>query len=241
MLKTKTQFNKRKKTLPLLLSALIATSLTTLMNSHFPNMVNASNVVEMVNVSTMKDIQAEKDPNVFTEKVAKKLFAKLKTVNENGQVKKDPNILKKVVKEEVLPHVNIKYITASIFGQNYKLISEEDKIRFEKGLEKYLQLTYGQIFTAYNNQKYEIIPTKNVDAITKTKVVLKTEKPVTINFSLRKNSKTQEWQLFDLTAEGVSFVVTKRSEWGSKPKNKNDFNKLIEFLENSDKMNIKLN
>lgn len=227
----KTKLNK--KTLPFLLTTIIATSL-------LPNIVHANNVVDLVNVSTMKDIQSEKDPNIFTEKVANKLFAKLKMVNENGQVKKDPNILKKVVKDEVLPHVNVKYISASIFGQNYKLISEEDKMRFDKALEKYLELTYGQIFTTYNNQKYEIVPTKNIDAITKTKVVIKTEKPVTINFSLRKNTRTQEWQLFDLTAEGVSFVATKRTEWGSKPKNKDEFLKLIEFLEKSENVNIKI-
>lgn len=231
----KTKLNK--KTLPFLLTTIMATSLT---NFHLPNIVNANNAVDLVNVSTMKDIQSEKDPNVFTEKVANKLFAKLKMVNKNGQVKKDPNILKKVVKDEVLPHVNVKYISASIFGQNYKLISEEDKIRFDKALEKYLELTYGQIFTTYNNQKYEIVPTKNIDAITKTKVVIKTEKPVTINFSLRKNTRTQEWQLFDLTAEGVSFVATKRTEWGSKPKNKDEFIKLIEFLEKSENVNIKI-
>lgn len=231
----KTKLNK--KTLPFLLTTIMATSLT---NFYLPNIVHTNNVVDLVNVSTMKDIQSEKDPNIFTEKVANKLFAKLKMVNENGQVKKDPNILKKVVKDEVLPHVNVKYISASIFGQNYKLISEEDKIHFDKALEKYLELTYGQIFTTYNNQKYEIVPTKNIDAITKTKVVIKTEKPVTINFSLRKNTRTQEWQLFDLTAEGVSFVATKRTEWGSKPKNKDEFIKLIEFLEKSENVNIKI-
>lgn len=231
----KTKLNK--KTLPFLLTTIMATSLT---NFYLPNIVHTNNVVDLVNVSTMKDIQSEKDPNIFTEKVANKLFAKLKMVNENGQVKKDPNILKKVVKDEVLPHVNVKYISASIFGQNYKLISEEDKIHFDKALEKYLELTYGQIFTTYNNQKYEIVPTKNIDAITKTKVVIKTEKPVTINFSLRKNTRTQEWQLFDLTAEGVSFVATKRTEWGSKPKNKDEFLKLIEFLEKSENVNIKI-
>lgn len=230
----KTKLNK--KTLPFLLTIMA----TSLINFHLPNIIHANNAVNLINMNTMKDIQSEKDPNVFTEKVANKLFAKLKLVNENGQVKKDPNILKKVVKDEVLPHVNVKYISASIFGQNYKLISEEDKIRFDKALEKYLELTYGQIFTTYNNQKYEIVPTKNIDAITKTKVVIKTEKPVTINFSLRKNTRTQEWQLFDLTAEGVSFVATKRTEWGSKPKNKDEFLKLIEFLEKSENVNIKI-
>ena len=37
--------------------------------------------------------------------------------------------------------------------------------------------------------------------------------PIKLDFKWRKNSKTGEWQAYDMVAEGVSMVVTKQNEW----------------------------
>ena len=39
---------------------------------------------------------------------------------------------------------------------------------------------------------------------------------VKVDFKLRKNKKTEEWQAFDMVAEGVSLLSTKQSEWNGK-------------------------
>ena len=38
--------------------------------------------------------------------------------------------------------------------------------------------------------------------------------PIKLDFKWRKNSKTGEWQAYDMVAEGVSMVVTKQKRMG---------------------------
>lgn len=58
-----------------------------------------------------------------------------------------------------------------------------------------------------------------------------------LNFRWRKNSKTQEWQTYDIDVEGVSMVETKRSEWVPLIR-KDGIDKLISRLENDSKKPI---
>ena len=39
--------------------------------------------------------------------------------------------------------------------------------------------------------------------------------PINLNFYWRKNSKDGKWQVYDMAAEGVSMVDTKKQEWSS--------------------------
>ena len=39
--------------------------------------------------------------------------------------------------------------------------------------------------------------------------------PIKLDFKWRKNSRTGEWQAYDMAAENVSMVATKQNEWSS--------------------------
>lgn len=174
----------------------------------------------------------ESDPNIFTEKVGEQFFKAMK--DNQSQIKQNPNILKSMVEKNVLPYVNVKYVGAKIMGPRFKSFDESERQRYFQKLEKYLISNYAQVFTLYKGQevKYLKVPYSNEEMIkTKAQIIQPQGQPVNVHFSLRRNSKTNEWQLFDITAEGVSFVESKTSEWRDYFKDKAKFEELLQYLD----------
>lgn len=185
----------------------------------------------MVGASTQGKI-IESDPNIFTEKVGEQFFKAMK--DNQSQIKQNPNILKSMVEKNVLPYVNVKYVGAKIMGPRFKSFDESERQRYFQKLEKYLIANYAQVFTLYKGQevKYLKVPYSNEEMVkTKAQIIQPQGQPVNVHFSLRRNSKTNEWQLFDITAEGVSFVESKTSEWRDYFKDKAKFEELLQYLD----------
>lgn len=183
----------------------------------------------------------ESDPNLFTEKVGEQFFKAMK--DSQSQIKQNPNLLKNVVEKNVLPYVNVKYVGAKIMGLRFKSFDESERQRYFQKLEKYLIANYAQVFTLYKGQevKYVKVPYSNEEmAKTKVQIIQPQGNPVNVHFSLRKNSKTGEWQLFDITAEGVSFVESKTSEWRDYFKDKAKFEELLQYLDKIAKSDISM-
>lgn len=64
--------------------------------------------------------------------------------------------------------------------------------------------------------------------------------PVNLTFYWYKNSKTGKWQVFDMSAEGVSMVETKEKEW-SPTIVKSGLDALTEQVEKAAKTPVSLN
>ncbi len=52
---------------------------------------------------------------------------------------------------------------------------------------------------------------------------------IRLDFSLRKNTRTGNWQAYDVTAEGVSMIQSKQSEWKT-PLRRDGIDAVIEQL-----------
>lgn len=78
--------------------------------------------------------------------------------------------------------------------------------------------SYAQILIEYDNQKVDVQKNKPIDPddkIVKVRVDITdpSRPPIRLDFSLRKNTRTGNWQAYDVTAEGVSMIQSKQSEW----------------------------
>ena len=196
--------------------------------------------VPMMNVSTQGKVM-ESDPNIFTEEVGSRFFKLMK--EKQAQIKQNPNTLKAIVEENLMPYVNVRYIGAKIMGIKFKSFSEEDRQRYFQKLEKYLISNYAQVFTLYKGQdvKYVKVPYNNEEIVrTNVQVIQSQGNPIHVFFSLRKNTKTNEWQLFDITSEGISFVESKTGEWKENFKSNDKFEKLLQYLDDVSQSNISI-
>ncbi|MEX9948216.1 phospholipid-binding protein MlaC [Providencia alcalifaciens] len=157
------------------------------------------------------------NPYKLMEEAAAKTFDRLKT--EQPQIKQNPDYLRTIVREELLPYVQIKYAGALVLGTYYKDATPAQRDAYFKAFESYLEQVYGQALAMYHGQTYTIAPEqpigdKNIVAIRVTINDTNGRPPVRLDFQWRKNSKTGYWQAYDMIAEGVSMITTKQNEWG---------------------------
>ena len=158
-------------------------------------------------------------PYQMMKQVSEQAFARLKA--EQDKVHQDPDYLKVIVEEELMPYVNEKYAALKLLGPNLKGAKREDVGIFIEAFRAYLVSSYAQVLTQYTNQEIEFGPEPNISpkkSITGVKVeIIDTPRPnIKLEFKLRKDKKSGEWKAFDMIAEGISLLSSKQSEWSGK-------------------------
>ncbi|NWA36577.1 phospholipid-binding protein MlaC [Pseudomonas reactans] len=156
------------------------------------------------------------NPYSVMNEAAKNTFTRLKT--DQPKIKQDPNYLRTIVREELLPFVQIKYAGALVLGRYYKDATPAQRDAYFKAFGDYLQQAYGQALALYRDQTYQVQPEQSYDgqqiiAIRVTIIDQHGRPPVRLDFQWRKNSQTGDWQAYDMIAEGVSMISTKQNEW----------------------------
>lgn len=159
----------------------------------------------------------KKNPYQMIEQVAEITFARFS--NERAAIEKDPNLLKNIVREELIPYVNYKYSAYKVIGSNLKKTSKEERDAFVPVFLDYLVTSYAQVFTLYNGQEVQFEREKNIKGKSivaiRTVIVEANRPPINLAFKVRLNKKTKEWKAFDMVAEGVSLLDAKQAELNS--------------------------
>lgn len=96
------------------------------------------------------------DPYKLMNEAAAKTFTRLKS--EQPKIKQDPNYLREIVRDELLPYVQIKYAGALVLGRYYKEATPAQRDAYFKAFGDYLAQAYGQALAMYNGQTYQIAP-----------------------------------------------------------------------------------
>lgn len=158
----------------------------------------------------------QSNPYKLMNEAAKKTFDRLK--NEQPQIRQNPNHLRDIVDQELLPYVQVKYAGALVLGRYYKEAMPAQREAYFAAFREYLKQAYGQALAMYHGQTYQIAPEQplgdaNIIPIRVTIVDPNGRPPVRLDFQWRKNSQTGNWQAYDMIAEGVSMITTKQNEW----------------------------
>ena len=161
-------------------------------------------------------VRAETSPYVLMQQASDKLFVDIK--NNQAKIKKDPNYLRTIVRNDLLPYVQVNYAGSLVLGSHFKSTTPEQREKFFKAFSDFIEQAYAQVLTAYTDQNIQIEPPKEVGDKNLVSIRVNImqnggQAPIKLDFKWRKNSKTGEWQAYDMVAEGVSMVVTKQNEW----------------------------
>ncbi|RJX70643.1 phospholipid-binding protein MlaC [Vibrio sinensis] len=161
----------------------------------------------------------KKQPYQMMKQVSQITFDRLKA--EQDKIHQDPNYLKVIVDEELMPYVNEKYAALKLLGPNLKGAKKQDVAEFIVAFRQYLIASYAQVLTQYSDQLIEFGPEPKLDAnrtITSVKVdIVDAPRPnIKLEFKLRKDKRSGDWQAFDMVAEGISLLSSKQSEWSGK-------------------------
>ncbi|MCD9514871.1 phospholipid-binding protein MlaC [Photobacterium carnosum] len=163
------------------------------------------------------------NPYKMMNTVSAYLFGTLKA--EQTKIKANPEQLRVIVKQELLPYINTRYAAYKVLGSNLRNTTAEQRDAFTAAFTDYLVASYAQVLTQYTDQKIELESPKPVPAdrsiiSVRVDIVGPQRPPIRLDFKLRLNKKTKEWQGFDMVAEGVSMLSTKQSEWSGQLRTK---------------------
>lgn len=158
----------------------------------------------------------KKDPYIMIKEVAGKTFKRF--ADEQQAIRIDPNILKNIVREEMMPYINYQYSAFKVIGQQLKNTTDQERKEFVPVFREYLVTSYAQVFTLYDKQLVEFAPAedftdKKIVAVD-TRVIMTGRDNIDVSFKVRKDRQTEEWKAFDLIAEGVSLLDSKQAELG---------------------------
>lgn len=173
-------------------------------------------MVAMLVIAPFAMAADQTNPYKLMNEAAQKTFDRLKS--EQPKIRQNPNYLREIVGQELLPYVQIKYAGALVLGRYYKDATPAQRDAYFKAFEEYLKQAYGQALAMYHGQTYQIAPEQplgNADivAIRVTIIDPNGRPPVRLDFQWRKNSQTGNWQAYDMIAEGISMITTKQNEW----------------------------
>lgn len=165
----------------------------------------------------MQSVIANDNPYLLMQNASDKLFSDIKA--NQAKITQDPNYLKNIVRQDLMPYVHVNYAGSLVLGQHFKTTTPEQRNKFFTAFDQFIVQAYAQALTMYKDQKVEIEQPKDVSdskVSIRVKVIQSgNQAPINLNFYWRKNSKDGKWQVYDMAAEGVSMVDTKKQEWSS--------------------------
>ncbi|MBE2898056.1 phospholipid-binding protein MlaC [Pasteurellaceae bacterium 20609_3] len=161
--------------------------------------------------------QAQDTPYSLMKNATDKLF---NDINANqAKIKQDPNYLRTIVRNDLMPFVHVNYAASLVLGQHYQSTTPAQRTRYFNAFGQFIEQTYAQVLTLYKGQKIQLEQEKPLGNQTivsqRVNIMQQGAAPIRLDFKWRKNTKTGQWQAYDMAADGVSMVETKKNEWSN--------------------------
>ena len=188
-------------------------------------------VILILTISFNASGMESSDPYEFVKNVASATFTKIR--QEQALIKNDPQVLIKIVEQQLMPHVDHVYAALSVLGTQTKDIPREKLNPFFEQFRLYLLTTYSNSLASYTDQIVEFEPTQPIEnkkIVSVRGTIKEAGKPdIHIIFKVRRNRENQ-WKAFDFVAEGISMVQSKRAEFAPMIRKKG-ISSVIEFMQ----------
>ena len=161
--------------------------------------------------------QKENNPHLMIQEAATTTFNRMK--NEKSLIAQNPEHLRTIMRENLLPHVDIKYSAFMVLGNQARKVPKQKLGEFVNVFREYLVTTYANAMGYYDDQTVSFEPAGDYSdkKIVTVRALIQDEgKPdIKVAFKVRKNSRTNQWGAYDMVAEGISLLSSKRSEFES--------------------------
>jgi phospholipid transport system substrate-binding protein len=156
----------------------------------------------------------ELSPEQLVQKITNDVLAAVKSDKELAAG--DRQKATKLAEEKVLPYIDFQYATRLAVGRSWRQASSEQRSRLVSEFRNMLVRTYSNSVQAYEGQTLKVLPSRGKsdsadEATVRTQFVRAGGQPLPIDFAMHKAGNA--WKVYDITVEGVSLVLTYRSEF----------------------------
>jgi len=152
-------------------------------------------------------------PDQLVQKITDEVLAAIKSDKQLAAGDKQKAL--KLAEEKVLPYIDFEEATRLAVGRTWAQASPEQKKRLVSEFRNMLVRTYSNAIESYQGQTLKVLPSRGKqdpqDTTVRTQFIRAGGQPLPIDFQMRKTEKG--WKVFDIAVEGVSLVLTYRSEF----------------------------
>ena len=157
--------------------------------------------------------QQDLAPDQLVQKITDDVLAAIKS--DKQLAAGDRQKAMKLAEEKVLPYIDFEQATRLAVGRAWREATPEQRKRLVSEFRNMLVRTYSNAIETYQGQTLKVLPARGKqdpeETVVKTQFVRAGGQPLPIDFAMRKTD--QGWKVFDITVEGVSLVLTYRSEF----------------------------
>jgi phospholipid transport system substrate-binding protein len=157
--------------------------------------------------------QDGRDPLTIVQETNSHILQMLESNRE--EFTEDPEKLRAVVREDLLPLIDLRYSARLILGRAGRGVSPEQLEAFSDAMSNVLINRYADGLLEFrSDEQVEVLPMKgkNNDKLTRVRTRIKLTNggfaPVDYAFHRTENG----WKAFDVTVEGISYVITFRNQ-----------------------------
>lgn len=178
-----------------------------------------------------------RDPVTIIEESTSHILAMLEA--RRDEYTENPDLLREMVNDDLLPLIDTEYSARLILGPAGRGIEPQQLSDFAEAMSSVLLTRYADGLVNFRSgEQIEVLPLKgnNTEKMTRVRTRLKLDKGgfVPIDYAFRKTPAG--WKAFDVTVEGISYVLTFRNQISPQVK-ENGIEKVTEGIRTG---NIKL-
>jgi phospholipid transport system substrate-binding protein len=152
-------------------------------------------------------------PDDLVQKITQDVLAAVKS--DKALAAGDKQKALKLAEEKVLPYIDFEEATRLAVGRGWRSANPEQRKQLVAEFRNMLVRTYSNAIGSYEGQTLKVLPTRgkaqDEETTVRTQFVRAGGPPLPIEFQMHKTPRG--WKVYDITVEGVSLVLTYRSEF----------------------------
>lgn len=175
------------------------------------------------------------NPTEIIKQSIDEVYEKLRANEDRAQ--EDPDFVIGVIEDKILPGVDVEGMSRLVLARHWRDASSEQRERFTEAFKNTLLQAYGVQLADHLDKDIRVIERRSRQddrmAVVATEIVMGSgQSNLQVNYRLR--PVNGEWKVFDVEAEGLSFVGNFRNRFNEEI-NRNGLDALIERLEDGDR------
>jgi phospholipid transport system substrate-binding protein len=162
------------------------------------------------------DAAAQLGPQELVTKVANDTLKDLDA--HRAEYKQNPKRVRELVDKNMLPYFDTAYSAQLVLAKYWRTATADQRKRFVEAFYQSLLQNYGEALLEFTPDRLKILPFQgkadDTVATVRSEVRRDNGQRVPVNYSLRKTPEGG-WKAYDVQIEGVSYVKSFRTDFGS--------------------------
>ncbi len=176
-------------------------------------------------------LAAPTPPDQLAKQTVQNVLAKMDGRRE--QLRKNPQQLYALIDNELLPLVDLPYMSQLVLGRAWRTATPDQRQRFQTAFKNMLVRTYGNGLLAFDDDtNIEYLPVRAADGADDVtfRANVTTEDGTTTPVTFQLHLVNDQWKIYDGSVGNLSFVTNYRGQFNSQIRN-GGLEQLIERME----------